>query len=318
MLYGEVRIAIAGTSPLEGAGVLCEILFEVKSDAEAGAISPLTLELIQFNGGAILPQQVSNGSVTVLIPEISLEPPKAPALSNVLITGSGFPPSKSVTVRFENTDVLSTSTDGLGAFSGTFEVPKVPAGSKIITVICGDITKTTTFQVTLALTVSPAAGPKGTLITVTGSGFPPNERITVDFGTTPALAYTFADEHGNFTVTFSADAQPFGSTTILARGISGVEGYGIFQMQPILEITPTQGNVGTQVEIRGYGFKASGLITIQFGTVAIAFGIPSGETSYFPILIPFILKDSMVSIWTSSTLIIIGQKKTRKNLWLPH
>ena len=206
----------------------------------------------------------------VIIPEISLEPPEAPALSNVKITGSWFHPKKDVTVRFENTDVLSTSTDELGKISGSFKIPDVPAGQKTITVTSEDVTITGTFQVMLTLKITSTTGSTDTTITVTGSGAPPNEKIIVSFGATSAIASTIADEHGNFTVQFLADAQPFGSTTISALGISGVEGDGSFQMQPTLELKPPQGHVGTQVEILGYGFKASSEVAIQFGTIAPA------------------------------------------------
>jgi len=126
MSLGQITIALAGTSSLEGSGVLCEILFRLDSTAEVGSISPLTLEQVKFNGGAILPQQILHGSVLVIIPEISLSPSKAPPLSDVAITGSGFPPNEPITVRFEDTDILSSSTDGNGKFSRSFKIPDAP------------------------------------------------------------------------------------------------------------------------------------------------------------------------------------------------
>ena len=66
---GELSLQISGSRPAEGGGVLVEIDFLVSSQATAGSQSPLDLVEIEFNGGAVTPDSVRSGTVTLIPPD---------------------------------------------------------------------------------------------------------------------------------------------------------------------------------------------------------------------------------------------------------
>ena len=68
--------------------------------------------------------------------------------------------------------------------------------------------------------VTPSSGTVGTPVTVSGSGFGPNEYIWVGFGTALCVKKTMSDASGSFTTSFAAQVQFAGETTVTAYGLS--------------------------------------------------------------------------------------------------
>ncbi|MBI4777556.1 VCBS repeat-containing protein [Candidatus Desantisbacteria bacterium] len=68
--------------------------------------------------------------------------------------------------------------------------------------------------------VIPASGTVGSPITVSGSGFKPNEYIWVGFGTAYCVKKTMSDAFGSFSASFLTQVQFAGETTVIAYGLS--------------------------------------------------------------------------------------------------
>ena len=81
----------------------------------------------------------------------------------------------------------------------------------------------TTVAVNPAIVISPASGPRGTTITVTGTGWAPGDSIAVRYTgpVSSSRASAAANRRGRFQVTISADGLVPGDYTVQASGSSG-------------------------------------------------------------------------------------------------
>jgi hypothetical protein len=131
--------------------------------------------------------------------------------------------------------------------------------------------------VTAAPTVSgfsPASGPAGTSVTVTGTGF--TGATSVSFNGTAASSFAVgSDTQLTATVPAGATSGPIAVTTAGGTGTSA----GSFTVTTVAaaptisSISPTSGPVGTSVAITGTGL--SGITSVRFGGVSAAFTVVS-------------------------------------------
>jgi hypothetical protein len=86
-----------------------------------------------------------------------LSPELGAAGSSVTVSGTGFPPSNLVIIRFDTTVISSsTATDTSGAFSATATIPSsASGGTHNISVSVSTVTKNKTFNVTAPATTTP-------------------------------------------------------------------------------------------------------------------------------------------------------------------
>ncbi|MEW6096900.1 MAG: right-handed parallel beta-helix repeat-containing protein [bacterium] len=118
------------------------------------------------------------------------------------------------------------------------------------------------------ITVSPISGTVGTFITLKGIGYESTECVQIDFGTILTITTITSDALGKFTAIFPANTQPYGTTSIIATGLtSGSKALVWFRIVPnITQVLPTSGQVGSFVTVCGNGFGPTELIRIEFGT----------------------------------------------------
>ncbi|MGD0396486.1 MAG: IPT/TIG domain-containing protein, partial [Nitrososphaerales archaeon] len=163
----------------------------------------LGAHIITVSGSDVgtMPSDTATATFTVTAPTITLSPAQGPAGVTVTVTGSGFSVLTTIgTITFNGatpaTQTCTTkTTSATGAFTCTFTVPSVAAGTYTVVVSGSDVgtvpadTASTTFTVTTpAISLSLTQGPAGTPVTVTGSGFSVLTTIgTITFnGATPA------------------------------------------------------------------------------------------------------------------------------------
>ena len=81
----------------------------------------------------------------------------------------------------------------------------------------------TTVALNPAIAISPASGPRGTIITVTGTGWAPGDSIAVRYTgpVSSSRASASANKRGNFQVTITANGLVPGDYTVQASGSSG-------------------------------------------------------------------------------------------------
>jgi hypothetical protein len=63
---------------------------------------------------------------------ISLSPPVGPVGTNVQVGGTGFAPASPITVSYDNSSVTNTTSDGLGNFTASFNVPPSSTGPHFV------------------------------------------------------------------------------------------------------------------------------------------------------------------------------------------
>jgi hypothetical protein len=189
----------------------------------------------------------SAGSFNVLA-TLSLQPKSGKAGGTTTVTGSGFHPGTTVTLKWNcanagcsSTTVLGTPTaDSGGAFSVPVTVPAAPAGSYPIggRDTSGSFAKAT-FKIALTLAIAPTRGPAGSSATVTGDGYAAGEVVTLLWDC-PTASCT--------------------STTVL--GVPIADGNGHFSTAvtiPLVGVT-----VGTSYKIRGKGNTSLGIAYASF------------------------------------------------------
>ncbi len=132
----------------------------------------------------------------------------------------------------------------------------------------------------LAQTVycSPASGPVGTLITISGTSFTANNYYQITF----AYGTTFSDIVGSGTVGVGGDIpstlytvpeMPRGAYNIRIEtfGATSETRFGTFTVTPNISLSPTTDYVGEEVTVAGTGFTASKDVTITFYTSATTY-----------------------------------------------
>lgn len=202
-----------------------------------------------------------------VIPSMAISPVSGSVGTLVTISGTGFSAGRTIAVRFDSTQVATSSVNNVGKLSTTFTVPETYTGSHTITVTDGIYTNTAVFTVIQSMTISPTSGNVGTTITINGSGFHASRSIRItydgtDIATIPSTITT--NSAGTFTGKFTAPAGPARTVEVRANdGLNAATAY--YSLTAVVELTPTTGKVGTPVTIKGSGFNASRQITVIFG-----------------------------------------------------
>ncbi len=159
----------------------------------------------------------SDGSNTAeaifeIMASVSISPESGKIGSRVDISGVGFRPNKSVTIRFDGTLVASTASDSKGEVHDVFEVPQgYDTGNYSVTASDGQASASTTFTVTVTASITPTNGHVGTLVTVRGSGF--SGPVTVEYDG-KAVAQATADSEGKFVTSFEVPPSEHGNHTV--------------------------------------------------------------------------------------------------------
>lgn len=157
--------------------------------------------------------------------KITMTPTTGTAGQSVMVTGSGFAPTATVTLAYDSfplsTAPASVLTAANGTFTAQFTAPGAAAGAHTIVAADGQgAVASAVFTSTITAEVSPvtnaaAPGNVGQDITVTGTGFMPNGTVTVKFDTETKATVT-ANATGGFTATFKVPAVAKGDHSITA------------------------------------------------------------------------------------------------------
>ncbi len=210
--------------------------------------------------------------------------------SIVTVAGNGFGATETVGVRFGmNALIAAVYTTAGGTFTTCFTVDTQPYGSTTIRATGETSLKMAeaAFRILPSISsIQPTMGTVGCIVTIAGNGYMANEQIRLDFGNKIAIASSTSNAAGMFTACFFADTQPYGITSIAARGLtSGIYAAGSFGIKANMTmVMPTQGTIGSVVTIAGNGFGSAETIRVSLGTTpTIATGIASNDGSFMTI-----------------------------------
>ncbi len=199
----------------------------------------------------------------------------------VTIRGNGFGASELIKVELGKTPTIQmTPTSAYGSWTTVFTIDTQPYGTTTIKVI-GLKTQAEAmnyfFILPNIILLTPSIGTVGSIVTIAGNGFSKLEGIRVDFGTTFNICMVSSTMDGSFTTVFTIDTQPYGTTSIIATGLTSVsKAFTLFKILPKITAFPTSGQVGSLVTVAGNGFGASELVRFAFGNTPT---ITTGSTN---------------------------------------
>ena len=216
----------------------------------------------------------------------------------VSASGQGFAASSTITLTFGVPTVITTpalvQTDTSGSFTCSFNVPSSSGGARTVTATdAATHSSSATFTVNVpTLSLSPATGPVGRPVTITGSNFTPNSAVTVTFGgntltTNPASITTSGT--GTFSATFNVPASS-GAPAVTATDVATNSGSATFTVTTrSITLSPNNGPVTTSVTVSGSNFIPSSALTIAYDGVTVATStstasgaLPTGVTFAVP------------------------------------
>ncbi len=208
-------------------------------------------------------------------------------VAEVQIPDTSTSPNPALAGNFTKTfDVPASLTDGTIAqnvTSGTYYVYVTTYTQVSESLIKAKATFTVTIPTLDPL--SPASGPPGTLVVVSGSNFPPSTALVFMFDTTiitPTSGHTSTLSTGLFissiTIPTTATAGSHNLTVTAGTGAGAVSATRTFTVtaSPTLgALQPTSGPPGTQVAISGTNFPPSTNITFKFDNTTLT---PTGSS----------------------------------------
>jgi hypothetical protein len=136
-----------------------------------------------------------------------------PVGSTITASGSGYDVGAKITIKYDNADLTSATTDANGSFSTSFKVPAGNAGMHKIIITDNINPITINFTTTAAAALDKTEGNVGSDILVSGNAFTPNSTITIKYDTSN-LATATADASGAFSASLKIPASKNGSHTI--------------------------------------------------------------------------------------------------------
>ncbi|PIY19991.1 hypothetical protein COZ13_02430, partial [Candidatus Desantisbacteria bacterium CG_4_10_14_3_um_filter_40_18] len=217
---------------------------------------------------------VNTISFTIKAGISDLSPNRGSVGTVVYIAGNGYGGTETIRVDFGNTSSIAvTMTSGAGTFSTTFTINTQPAGQT--TVIAEGVNSHSTDLKTFTvwqhiLSITPAKGTVGSMITITADGYGSSEVVRIQLGTSPSVGSVVSSDMGTFTAIFSIDTQAYGTRTIVPIGqvsfVIGVDTTTCFVLPEVYSISPKAGTVGRLVEVQGTGYVAGATITLTFGS----------------------------------------------------
>jgi len=296
---------IGSTVTVSGAGFVASSSITIKLDTSTLPTTPSNVSTNSsgaFSATITIPSSTTAGDHTITATDstgkianatfkvlaagtISLSPTSGNRGATVTVTGSSFNSNSAITIQFDDTTLTTTpssvTTSSGGTFTATIKIP-ITASTGTHTIKVTDAAGklgTATFTVAAGgtITLSPTKGITGTEITVTGSDFATNARITsIEFdeivvATTPRSVAT--NTNGGFSAKFLVPAGvAAGSHIVVVIDDTGNVGVATFTVEGAgasITISPTSGVVGTLVTITGSNFAANTAVTVKFDGVTL-------------------------------------------------
>jgi hypothetical protein len=207
---------------------------------------------------------------------------------SINLTGSGFAPNETVNIT-AGTVNMSALADSKGDFTSSLTLPFGQTKNSISIVSTGSLSQaSSTTTITLAPympQVSPSTyySQPGTAVSFTGSGFAPNEAITISLNGS-IVGNETADSKGNLLSTGSYTL-PFGKSAVftvngLTSGASDTMNIGLAQFYAGLQLNNYYGDGGSSVMASGSGFAPNEPVAITSGKTLLATAYADSNGSF--------------------------------------
>jgi len=184
-----------------------------------------------------------------ITPQLAVEPSCGVVGIEVEAHVTGHDPSRKISLRYDDTEVTTATTDTVGSFRAIFRVPASAAGEHKVSTEPPSTEES--FTVTPRLAVQPVAGPVGTELWLNGTGFPSEKRVSLRYDD-EEMATVIADTTGGFQARMTVPASTSGKHVITSEPPSTEH---TFAVAPHLVVEPAQGPVGSSLTTIGTGFR---------------------------------------------------------------
>jgi large repetitive protein len=240
--------------------------------------------------GAILALMMAT-AVSAAAPAVTYSASGSTPFSTLTVGGSGFQPGETVSISI-GLNTTTAAANGSGSFSGaTLAIPNVPSGLYYIIAV-GQTSGMVAFNSVWVNSFFPNASPSGwyvmpgSTITWSGTGFVPNESVTIKDSTNTTIATFSANASGGFsgvgstvipfsaansTVTYTLQGAQSGANTtyILAVG----------SLYPNGNPSTWYATPGTSVTFSGTGFAGGEQVQLFVGTSTTPIASATADSS---------------------------------------
>jgi large repetitive protein len=272
------------------------------SRKNVGLYFALIVAAIYLSSVFVLPISASAYSASPAVstaPKLILRPFTTSPGKSVKVTGLHFTPSSTVTITFNGADVASgVATNTSGGFVTNFAVPiGTKAGSYPVVAIDAlsfQASNTLVVAAKSKITLSTEGNPRivGSPLTIVGSGFIPNNPLTVLFGGT-VVASLSTNSTGGFTTSFPIPKVSAGSYTVSANDGTNTASKS-FTVNPHLTSSPTSVAPGGMITVAGTGFAANSNVAFTLNGAALSATATTDSSGSFSLQITIPINASPV------------------------
>jgi hypothetical protein len=262
-------------------------------------------------------------------PGLIITPESGPVGTTVAVEGKGFAKNEDgIDLLYYVDDNYETAESNItanskGSWQGSFQIPLSTRGKHKIDAQGVDTkayeVKDAVFTVTAETSLNESSGFVGDPVTMTGSRFAPYERdITILFDGQIVAADIKANSQGDWEASFEVPEMPAGEHDVTAEGEQtrkeDVVGLS-FEIKPDIVLSATEGHVGTNVTVTGYGFAGGKDVSIMYdgGQEAIAmtddggafeasFAVPPGQHGDHQVTIGYSAGNIASAVFTLESL----------------
>ncbi len=196
---------------------------------------------------------------------ITINPATGTVGSITTITATALGAATQATITYDGIAIASNVPIAGGTFTRSLAIPISAKGAHTITVTT-DLPETISgsFTVIPSITLGNTAGPVGSQVMISGTGYTANVLFAVTFGVTALTATTgYASSTGSFSGQFTVPDYPAGLYNVTGATLFETSST-TFAVTSNMNLSSTSGNVGSLVTLTGKGFMASGLTYIYF------------------------------------------------------
>jgi hypothetical protein len=204
----------------------------------------------------------SNIRQFTVVPAITLSDTTVIPGTTILVNGTGFGASRTVTIYVDSTARTTATTDTTGTFVATLQIPTGAGGTHTVTatdtVLNSD---SATYTIAASITLNASSLTVGSQLTVTGANFAASTTVRVYVGST-LITSTTTNSSGAFTSTITVPQGAYGSQTVTATDSASNSANAPFNITPSISVNATTISTGSQITVSGNGFAAHS--TVQF------------------------------------------------------
>jgi hypothetical protein len=183
--------------------------------------------------------------------------------------------------------VLASGTNPKGSMSlnVNFIVPEAKYGVNYVQLIRYGADDVLNFQFSVkpSISVDPMSASPGGTVSISGKGFPAKDTGEVIFdGSTPQIPFT-TDDLGSFTASFLVPKTLAGTHKFVANSakLFADSASANLAVEPFVNLTPENPEVGSDVTVSGDGFAAASPITIEYDGKAISSSTSTDDSGSF-------------------------------------